>query len=748
MENNLQQLSSILQDIKGNGTFAISGSKDAIIPGLYINELEEISFPINTDQCKSIIKESSKAPFGKGSKTIIDESIRNVWEVDASAITFQNPQWSIYLNKIIDDVKKGLGFGKHHNIKANLYKLLVYEKGSFFLPHKDSEKEVGMFGSLVIGLPSTYTGGELIINFDNRTHQIDFSKDFKNYKLPYTAFFADCEHEIKPVISGYRICLVYNLINNSPNSGLNSPKFSLQQNKITSILSTSFKKFNRLPKAILLGHEYTPANFSLENLKGHDKPRAEAILNAAKEAGYHAQLALVTHYQNGALEGDYDYYDNYYSNKEPENGSMGEVFDEYTYIKHWDNKSPGLGDLYLEQKDVIADLNLGEGNPTEQDEEGYTGNAGMTIEYWYHYGAIVLWPKIKHIKILKTRPINNQLEWLEYYLKKSVVPNSKYIHLIRDILIGLSESHVTTSYRNALDLNILSEALVYINDISIVDKFFVFLSKNFDNINTENWCSLIKNYDSSTFEKIFFNVGASNDLYKIGHLIGVINKLSQEQVPLISPMLEKLITNIPNYLSSNDIQNVSHSSQYYNNIPVSRIEIAIQLTHKILHISNLKNNDNIWNENVTKQLTKSLSRRYLNKTLVKVLLESKNKTPLFDKLKAICIQELTHKTKEKPQPPSNWTRKVPKSTQNATTWNMLAAFLNSPTDHVYEYRANQQLRQVVKNAIDNVSIDLRTETIEKGRPYTLKITKTQQEYERLLKYWEEDTLLLKQIQKI
>jgi hypothetical protein len=26
-----------------------------------------------------------------------------------------------------------------------------------------------------------------------------------------TAFFADCEHEVKPVRSGYRCCLVYNL---------------------------------------------------------------------------------------------------------------------------------------------------------------------------------------------------------------------------------------------------------------------------------------------------------------------------------------------------------------------------------------------------------------------------------------------------------------------------------------------------------------------------------------------------------
>lgn len=79
---------------------------------------------------------------------------------------------------------------------------------------------------------------------------------------------------------------------------------------------------------------------------------------------------------------------------------------------------------------------------------------------------------------------------------------------------------------------------------------------------------------------------------------------------------------------------------------------------------------------------------------------------------------------------------------------MLTPFLDSPIDSVFEYRANQQLRQEVENAIKNVTIDLKTETIEKGRPYTLKIMKTQKEYERLLKQWNEDKSLLHQLKNV
>jgi hypothetical protein len=62
------------------------------------------------------------------------------------------------LNKAISNIKTDLGL-EDYTIATHLYKLLIYEEGDFFLPHKDSEKEKGMFGTLVIGLPSQYTGG-------------------------------------------------------------------------------------------------------------------------------------------------------------------------------------------------------------------------------------------------------------------------------------------------------------------------------------------------------------------------------------------------------------------------------------------------------------------------------------------------------------------------------------------------------------------------------------------------------------
>ncbi len=49
-------------------------------------------------------------------------------------------------------------------VRCELYKMLLYRTGDFFAPHVDNEKEEGMFGTLVITLPSEYEG---TLNFNS-----------------------------------------------------------------------------------------------------------------------------------------------------------------------------------------------------------------------------------------------------------------------------------------------------------------------------------------------------------------------------------------------------------------------------------------------------------------------------------------------------------------------------------------------------------------------------------------------------
>ena len=50
-------------------------------------------------------------------------------------------------------------------------------------------------------------------------------------------------------------------------------------------------------------------------------------------------------------------------------------------------------------KSSAADA-LDDGDPSEEDFEDYTGNAGMTLERWYHRAAVVIWPRERHFAVL------------------------------------------------------------------------------------------------------------------------------------------------------------------------------------------------------------------------------------------------------------------------------------------------------------------------------------------------------------
>ena len=67
------------------------------------------------------------------------------------------------------------GLGVTGPVVADLYKLLVYDPGSFFVNHRDTEKAAGMFATLIIVLPSIYTGGALLVRHRDREARLDLS---------------------------------------------------------------------------------------------------------------------------------------------------------------------------------------------------------------------------------------------------------------------------------------------------------------------------------------------------------------------------------------------------------------------------------------------------------------------------------------------------------------------------------------------------------------------------------------------
>lgn len=133
------QLRYCLADVKYVGSFTASQARQRNVdPGLHVNDVGSISLPLRSADAKGIMKAGSQAPFGRGSKTIVDMEFRNTKELDTSQFELRNPAWGQELRDIIAHLGPTLGFQEGtSDIKPELYKLLLYEEGAMFKAHKE-----------------------------------------------------------------------------------------------------------------------------------------------------------------------------------------------------------------------------------------------------------------------------------------------------------------------------------------------------------------------------------------------------------------------------------------------------------------------------------------------------------------------------------------------------------------------------------------------------------------------------------
>ena len=102
--------------------------------------------------------------------------------------------------------------------------MLVYAPGQFFAPHQDSEKTDDMIGTLVVSLPSQFSGGAMVLEHHDEKMRIGGS----NSRLTFVAFYADCRHEVRPVRLDHRIVLTYNLSIEGKATAVDAPKTQIQ----------------------------------------------------------------------------------------------------------------------------------------------------------------------------------------------------------------------------------------------------------------------------------------------------------------------------------------------------------------------------------------------------------------------------------------------------------------------------------------------------------------------------------------
>lgn len=745
-----------LEKITGTGHFCSTGHAPFFFPELEVDEVGEIAFPMVEAQVRELIGRAEKAPYGQGEKTVNDERVRKCWQLDEAEFRFRAKAWTKYLKGVVEQVREH--FGIEGRVSAHPYKLLIYGKGGHFKAHRDTEKLDAMFGTLIVALPSAHEGGQLRVRHEGNETVVDFSDPAHRYDFQHAAFFADCEHEVEAVKSGYRCCVVYNLrlIRGDPaalNCGVNE-----QAKRLEAPLAELGEARRGDLSAVLMEHQYTEANFALRQLKGHDWIRARALMHAAKAVGLRAHLGLVTHYQSGELEGSVDRYGGRHWDDEPDDdGEMGEIYEESRRIGSWRDgadRAVSLGDYSIDDDPLISRRALNEGEPDEKESEGYTGNAGCTMDYWYRRAAVVLWCREDEEEILCRYDFRGACRKLVTLARRG---GAAFRRLAEAVLARLPDHVPHAGHR-------LRRLHWWANDDDPIDRVLAALAEAGAEEHLQRlletlpvhawlfcegktWKSLLRTFGAKAFDgfanrlreeqedeqcarSVLFDLLAA--LRKTGDAAALARRIAAHLVrldPLASPNSDG---------------------------GADPAEARALLTK----FSLLDQPDE--RSAARDFLCADGSLDHVRAVLGPVLVEKSSSLAAAGEVRKFAIRVLAEEVARPLVPFPDWTRSCPADNDDevslnwpyrprrrdstATAFNELRDFMTDPEREQCDLRYPEGIRNALEGFIKQHALDLDTRTVRQGRPYGLVCKKNDRSYRRVLKRRAEDEKLLKALQ--
>ena len=422
------ELAALLSTARTPGDFYTSGASAMYLPLLEVRDVGPIALPLLPAQAEQLIAVAARAPYGRGAQTLIDTDVRRTWQIDADRVRIQGQNWTQSLDAIV--VRAAAGLGVTDAVAPELYKLLVYDQGSFFISHRDTEKAPGMFATLIIALPSVHEGGDLLVRHKGREARLDL-RGADPSEAAFAAFYADCVHQVLPVTSGCRLALVYNLLRKGPGRLPRPPSHETATAGLAALLGRwSAGKgagADDTPEKLvyILEHAYTSAELAFPVLKGADAAAAAVLTAAAQASDCELHVALLTIEESGSAEhtgyqgrsrwgrGRHDDDDD---DDDEDEFEIDEVIDRTATLAHWgrpDGSPAPWGPVPFDDEELCPTGALDEMKPDEQHFQEASGNEGSSFERTYRRAALVLWPRQRRLAVLNQAGLSATLPHLD-----------------------------------------------------------------------------------------------------------------------------------------------------------------------------------------------------------------------------------------------------------------------------------------------------------------------------------------------
>lgn len=192
----LEIIHKILKNPSRNGEVTYSSGKTILpaLPGLVINGYGDVSLPLGNQEVLKLMS------FMRKSDQI------STYEIESSKIIIKNPLWDFSILSLANELAQAYSIcGKLH-LKQS--KLILFTPGAKVDEIQFTDNSV--FGQLIIQFPSSFNGGEIIIEHGNSRFDYNFALN-SEFNTQYVAYHKDIDYSMKEIKSGNRLCLFYDV---------------------------------------------------------------------------------------------------------------------------------------------------------------------------------------------------------------------------------------------------------------------------------------------------------------------------------------------------------------------------------------------------------------------------------------------------------------------------------------------------------------------------------------------------------
>lgn len=772
-----QELAEILGDVDRPGDFFASGRAEFLAPRLEVEGVGPIALPLLPAQAKQLIKSATRAPYGRGADTVVDTKVRRTWQIEAGRVSIGGKHWAKTLDGIVERATEGLGVAGP--VTAELYKLLVYDKGSFFVSHRDTEKSPGMFATLVLALPSKSKGGELVVRHRDREGRLDLACDEPS-EIAFAAFYADCVHEVLPVTFGCRATLVFNLVRKAKGKAPQPPSYEAEAEKVTRLLrgwvddrasagidaAADEGAENAPPEKLVipLEHAYTPAELAFDRLKGADAAVARLLATAAPQVGCDVHLALLTIWESGSAE--YNGRENWHYRRGrrdsgvEENASEFDVVEVHDWSKtlsHWrqsDGSSTTLGKLPLEDNEVSPPDALEDMEPDEEHFHEATGNEGASFDRTYARAALVIWPSSRILAVLNQGGLGATLPFLGELVDKfqsarakKGLPHKRQAEELAGHMI--STWPVNTWHERdrsePSDLGRMLSLLARLGEPTLTERMLETLMSRQGHDKADNPAILeaLAGFEPAAAAGWLKTIVAAHAVEALGPCGALLTDARKGRFAKTSAQLAGAVQSLLDQLPGDP---VSAPKDQWGRPRVAKPDAAL-----VLNLTDVA-------DSVDAGLAKRVAAHVLawpghfdlDRVLVpaaKALVKKHGRSGVaFDALHGAAVVHLKARIAQTLEPPRDWTRPSAIGCQ-CQHCRELSRFLEDAGNQTWTLRAAQHTRTHVENEINRARADVNIHTERRGSPHSLIAVKNQASYERRVAQRKQDLADLAALQK-